>query len=293
VAFSEEPGYPKPPPADLASQMAGIRHDAERLQLVERSFKTVLEADTHQDAKAGRILAAIAFLTAATVALFNNRHSPLLSTAELRQVLSDQLDPIVQPADLPTALDTLEQTLGQNFQLIVGFDMALWAFVVYIFCVLLGAGLYLYAIGPSFNVPFWFKHHRSLLFFKFIAGYSREDWNKEWSVSSTVSIRQIMINNYITETYLIARKTQYKVFLMSVGSFLFRFALMAFVPLAVGLLEFDPSTKKLLVCAGLGAFFAAYIFANIFKTSRRLIDWLWMTLWVLALIGLLIWALYP
>lgn len=34
-----------------------------RIQLVETSFKTVLDLDLHEDAKAGRILSAIAFFT--------------------------------------------------------------------------------------------------------------------------------------------------------------------------------------------------------------------------------------
>gem|GEM_PF-3018068 len=36
-----------------------------RIQLVETSFKTVLASDLHEDDKAGRILSAMAFLTAA------------------------------------------------------------------------------------------------------------------------------------------------------------------------------------------------------------------------------------
>ena len=49
----------------------------DRLQLVEASFKTVLDADLHEDDKAGRILSTMAFLTAAAAAV--------LSAAEMVQ----------------------------------------------------------------------------------------------------------------------------------------------------------------------------------------------------------------
>ncbi len=271
--------------ADSESQV-DLSLDNDRLQLAERSFKNVLEADVHQDNKAGRILAAIAFLTAAATGLFNSQYSPSLNP-RLRESLANSLAPYVNPNNLKAASDSLEQSFKQNFQLF-GIDVALYSFVVYLLCVFVGVGLYLAAMGPSFNIPSWFKHHQSLLFFEAIAGYSREEWNAEWAKGkSTAEIHQKVFSNFVDETYLIAQKTRLKVALMSIGKLFFRLAVIALIPLSISLLKLDSNTAKLLIVGGVSVSLLTQIFRILIKPSKKIFDWYKLAFWGILTIGLI------
>ncbi len=179
------------------------------LKLAETTFKTVLDADVHQDNKASRVLSAMAFLTAATAAVFGRAYPA---------------SPLPQPLLLP--------------------GMALYlrplAFVCYISLILIGSALYLAALGPSLNIPPRLRADRtstevnSLLFFNMIAAIDEMSWQEVWK-RDVADLQRKMLESYIRESRLIAQKAQSKFVLMSLGSLSFRLALICLGILAATL----------------------------------------------------------
>jgi hypothetical protein len=267
---------------------AGIQ-DSDRLDLVEKSFKTVLDADIHQDNKAGRILSAIAFLTAAATTLFTRQYTPGMSKMQLNNILSQELSPYINAKLLPVAINSLEKKLSQNYQFVKIEDIALWSYWIYMLFVVLGAGLYLCALGPSFNISSSLRNNKnglpSLLFFEVIASSTVEEWNKEWDTQkSTGLIHQKMQENLQYETYLIAQKTRIKVTLMSIGSFCFRLSLASLIPLSASLFKIRPQTNLGLSLAGLSLVFFVYSYSISQKKSKKNFDKIAHKIWFLLTI---------
>lgn len=196
--------------------------DEHHLKLAEATFKTVLDADVHQDNKASRVLGAMAFLTAATAAVFGRAYP-------------------ASPAPAPLLLPS------------VPVDMRPIAFVCYLSLVLIGAALYLSALGPSLNIPIWLrsgedtKKVRSLLFFSTIADIDEHVWQEAWKKDSAELQRQ-MFNSYLNESRLIAQKAQSKFVLMSLGSLSFRVAIICLAVLAATLLP----GERMVIAVALG-----------------------------------------
>jgi hypothetical protein len=175
--------------------------DKNKLKLAETSFKTVLDANVHEDNKASRILAAMAFLTAAAAAVF----------ARAQSITTPQ--PIV-----------------------FGLAWAVASFSFYMFLVLLGSLFYLVALGPALNLPRSGKSGiQSLLFFQKIAEVATDQWEKHWKEKTAVQLEEEMTGNFVSEAYLIAEKARAKVTWMSIGSLFFRGAFLPLAALVIGL----------------------------------------------------------
>lgn len=197
-----------------------------KFELAEKSFKTVLDADIHLDNKASRILSAIAFLTIATVSIFAKIYS-------------------------------LKAESGVE---ILDYDLAIISFIAYILFVLLGSGLYLFALGPSLNIPSWLRNEskaneknnnkvKSLLFFNSISALTEETWFYYWQQSRN-QIQEEMLNNLIKESYLIAQKTKNKNDSMSLGSVFFRIAIACLIPLLASCLNVSSTVTWIYICTG-------------------------------------------
>jgi hypothetical protein len=217
-----------PDPPDLSNH----------LKLAETTFKTVLDADVHQDNKASRVLSAMAFLTAATAAVFGRAYPASVA-----------LPPLLLPG---TSLDLRPIT-----------------FVCYLILVLIGSALYLSALGPSLNIPPWLRARpgsrkvKSLLFFNAIASTDESSWQQLWARDSA-ELQRRMLESYIDESRLIAQKAQAKFVLMSLGSLSFRLALISLGVLAATLF----SGERLVFSFALSAC-ALICFVFAFTTWRR------------------------
>jgi len=200
-----------------------------------------LKADEHLDSKAGRILAAIAFLTAAATGLFGRLYNHNQKEVERSlDFVTDKFKHIVSYIYYPE---------------IWKIDASPFFFTLYVVFVLLGTVLYLYALGPSLNISSWFERRKgdevqSLLFFYKIAAVKLKDWQDKWdkiecNKNKLSKLRQEMLINFKVESYLIAQKTKAKHDLMSVGNFFFRVALIFFVLTSINLLKFVSEEKLL------------------------------------------------
>jgi hypothetical protein len=193
-----------------------------RFDLAEKSFKTVLDADIHIDNKAGRILAAVAFLTAACTAIFAKAYN-LPDPSRPRDVMD-----------------------------LAGLEVSLLSFSAFLLCILTGALLYLAALGPALNIPDSLKgaeHEvKSLLFFETIGDLTESSWVDHWGLQRTNRVWTVkpdakpedvlsleMTGNFLYEARLIAQKIQTKILFMGIGSFLFKLALVFLAPLVASL----------------------------------------------------------
>lgn len=206
----------------------------DRVKLVEASFKTVLDADLHEDDKAGRILTAMAFLTTAAAVIYN----------------------VAYPFNTPTTARGASLTL-------LSLNISVLALYLYIFFVLVGAIFYLGALGPSLNKPTKPKEEvPSLLFFHSIASLENEKWSDHWKDHSMKELQEQMVQNYIKECLLIAQKVNAKVTLMSWGSIFFRVAILFFVVLMAALFSPDSGVVGLVFLFGLFGLFFSFAFVS-------------------------------
>jgi hypothetical protein len=239
----------------------------ERIQLVEASFKTVLDSDMHHDDKAGRILSAMAFLTAAAAGIFSVAYNPGSSTT-LKQTLTQILLPYVSTAQLPSAVNSVAEGLQKPSLTIFGLSTPVLAFSAYIFFVLVGVALYLGALGPSFNRPSWYRRRSqevySVLFFQNIGALKEEAWSDYWlnGQNTLAQLQDQMVKNYIDECRLIAQKLQAKVTLMSLGSLSFRVAILFLVILMAALFSPNTGIVWLVLLLGLTGLFFSFTFVS-------------------------------
>jgi hypothetical protein len=240
----------------------------DKIKLVETSFKTVLDADIHQDNKASRVLSAMAFVTAAAAAIFNR----------------------VYPATPPPAF--LPSIIIPNV------DIRPLTFIAFIVCIVVGAAFYIAALGPSLNIPSWFKQKekpsndieniitpRSVLFFKFISELKQEEWDKYWKESDLQSIQQMIFSNYIKETWLIAQKAQAKFNWMSIGRIFFRLSF-AFLLILVASVLTDQKIFASFTTFGLVCLFAVFAYEAWRRPPRDGFPFMWVWI-VLAIVCLL------
>lgn len=72
----------------------------------------------------------------------------------------------------------------------------------------MGSGLYLFALGPSLNIPSWLRSRgnatredenqvRSLLFFDSISALSEESWSEHWKNKSPEEIQEQIVASFI------------------------------------------------------------------------------------------------
>ncbi|MGA2784696.1 MAG: hypothetical protein ABSF09_08375 [Candidatus Bathyarchaeia archaeon] len=171
----------------------------------------MIDMTRHEDEKAGRILAPMAFLTVAYAAIF----ASFLGNGVRFRYLS--------------------------------YDLITLVFLFYITCVTIGAVFLLEAFGPRFNLPKpWNssiskeaqlesgvqstsqKVPKSIFFFEHIAKEPREEWTKYFSNSPEV-LEQKAVDDLVFEIHLISEKVSTKVNFVRRGKFFFFLAMLFFV----------------------------------------------------------------
>ena len=257
-------------PAVAPKNTSSSQHvdDEPYMKLAEASFRTVLEADLHEDDKATRILSAVAFLTAVATGLFVSVYSSSPSEATLEQAL--------QPVQALNKLSSsqiaqIASQASQNLQKSPFITVAVVLFSLYILCVLIGAIFYLVALGPNLNIPNLNKSSKggidskeeqpasdkkhpsvketleSLLFFEKISKVDAVNWSEHWENKSTSDLHIEMIENYYRESFFIAQKTSDKVYLMRRGNAFFQIAVFLLFSLAAILLLSNPNLPSLVI----------------------------------------------
>jgi hypothetical protein len=265
-----------------------------RIGLAEKSFKTVMDADVHQDNKDGRILSAMAFMTAAAAAIFAKAYTPSINSDELNKILSTALSTYLDQTKIVNVVDDVVINLGKSGVKVFGIDISLIAFFFYILLVVLGFSLYLAALGPTLNLPDWFSNKKdsqegdkikSLLFFNAIAPLKEDIWKNYWQNTVEVDLQDAMTVNFINETLLIAQKTRVKFALMELGSFFFKGSLICLSILIASLFSFDPRIVWLVAWISVSLlFFMFYIETNKKAFGKSPIRLHWMIFSIVALI---------
>lgn len=211
-----------------------------KLALAQESFKAVLDSDVHLDNKASRTLSGMAFLTAAAAAIFARTSSAGFSRGDVLQSFTQILAKYATQPTGPIANELIANIDKPNI-FIFGISWPLAAFALYMFFAVLGALLYLAALGPSLNLPEFFRKVpegvSSLVFFKAIGELKSEVWKGHWNKKSAEELENDMLDNLIFETHLIAQKTVAKYHLMSTGSVFFKMAIVCLLYIVSGFLS--------------------------------------------------------
>lgn len=160
----------------------------DRLDMAETMFRSVMDVDTHLDNKAQRTLGAIAFLTAATAAIFTTAYKPVVVRTSLGNVpvamasaaaspqasaatgvapvVAAEVQQIAEPMpigsrgaarDVRARLDSAlvsapTQYARGRFRQFWGFATPLICFFGFVVSVLVSVALYLAALGPTFHL---------------------------------------------------------------------------------------------------------------------------------------------
>jgi hypothetical protein len=224
---------------------------AKRFDLSEKLINGLLAANEHLDDKAGRILGAMAFLTAAAAAIFTKAYSPSPPSEMIRRRLYDVL-PATVGVDVTNAINRVSWDVPHAT--ILGFEWSLVTFAVYMLLVFVGAVLYLTALGPFLNIPKAWKERSkrepSLLFFYFVAEQSEPDWAGQWSEEKSADLEARITSNQIYESRMIAQNARAKYTYLSVGSIFFIMAIFCLMALIAGILTADNRIAWLLTTIG-------------------------------------------
>lgn len=242
------------------------------LKVAETTFKTVLDADVHQDNKANRILSAMAFLTAAAAQIF--------ARAYVQPVAGQQVGSI-------STISILGLTV----------NVPLAAFAAYILFVLLGVLVYLNALGPPLNISSRLQARgsspstnkvSSLLFFDRIGETSANTWQQHWRETETSALCHQMTENYIFESHLIAEKAKTKVTFMSLGSNLFKTAIPFLSPLVMSMFSAEVRWFWFSALLGFTAWSGAFAL-EAWRPPQRPRRWfrVWAGLAILSLMGII------
>lgn len=184
---------------------------ARKLRVVKQIFDHVIDMTRHEDEKAGRILAPMAFLTVAYAAIF----ASFLGNGVRFRYLS--------------------------------YDLITLAFLLYIACVTIGTVFILEAFGPRFNLPkLWkssipkeaqlesgvqstrLKVPKSIFFFEHIAKEPREEWTEYFSNSPEI-LEQKAVDDLVFEIHLISEKVSTKVNFVRRAKVFFFLAMIFFI----------------------------------------------------------------
>lgn len=187
-----------------------------RYLITQEVFERPIEMTRHEDEKAGRILASIAFLTAAAAAVFS---------ALLNKGLK------------------LEFSLSCSLRI----DLIPVCFAVYIVFVVFGTILMLEAFGPSLELPkVWRKSVRSeeagseetfepqsILFFEKISEEDRNQWISYFDSRTVKDILTKACNDHVFEAHLVSTKVRKKVRRIKWGKRFFYLAMVMFAALVL------------------------------------------------------------
>jgi hypothetical protein len=220
------------------------------IDLSEKVITDTLEVNQHFDDKASRILSAMAFLTAAAAAIFTKAYSPSPPAELIRPDFTNAINKVSW--DMPHA------TLG-------GIEWSLVSFSLYMLFVLVGAVLYLTALGPFLNISqAWRREIRpdrstdkslklsSLAFFYFISEVDEKEWEEYWKppVRTPENLQEELADNYIKEARKVAQNAKVKYTYLSVGSLFFIVAIFFLMALIAGLLSTDNRVVWFLTMVG-------------------------------------------
>lgn len=219
------------------------------MELSEKAINVVLDVDKHFDDKASRILSAMAFLTAAAAAIFTKAYSPIVPADMIRRKLYEVVPAL--PPDVTNAINKVTWEVPQAS--IRGIEWSLITFSVYILLVLVGAILYLTALGPFLNIPEAWRREispdrsadkkkrlSSLLFFYFIAEVDQQEWEAYWTQDRTpAELQNEITDTYIKDSRKIAQNAKVKYTYLRVGSLFFIVAIFFLMALVAGMLSAD------------------------------------------------------
>lgn len=180
-----------------------------RYEITKEVLERTLDVTKHEDEKAARILASIAFLTLATASIFSTFQN-------------------------------------KGIKLEFSIDLILLFFVSYMLFVILGTIFMLNALGPSFELPKpWGKSAesqenveketykpKSIFFFKKIF----EEDRKQWVNYFEGNLYEILVkacNDHIFEAHLISTKVERKVKSIDYGKIFFLGAMFIFILLMI------------------------------------------------------------
>ena len=171
----------------MANTVDGDADGTSVLQLLQGSYKEVLDAVKHQDDKIGRLFAGVSFLTAASLAMANLGGSRYLSQT------------YVDGPDVPLAMLTLTSFLVvivTSVMLLVG-SLATPLRV---------PGL---ARGPRSRNVDWVGTEASQIYFSEISRVSTKEWEAKWK-APIASLERELVQTLVGETHNLAVRTQFK-----------------------------------------------------------------------------------
>ena len=239
-----------------------VQSEPKLIDLSEKVITGTLDVDQHFDDKASRILSAMAFLTAAAAAIFTKAYSPSPPSELIRRKIYEVLPAMAGP-DVTNAInkiswDVPHATLG-------GIEWPLVSFSLYMLFVLVGAVLYLTALGPFLNISqAWRREIRpdrstdkslklsSLAFFYFISEVDEKEWEEYWKppIRTPEKLQEELTDNYIKEARKVAQNAKVKYTYLSVGSLFFIVAIFFLMALIAGLLSTDNRVVWFLTMVG-------------------------------------------
>jgi hypothetical protein len=227
------------------------------LDMIQFTYKEVLDATKHQDDKIGRVITAVSFLTAASLALAG------LASAGL---LSRNFD--VAPLTVPIAVIAL------------GLFLVGVVFTVVVLVAGLGTPLRLPGLARSSTAPVrWASHEAqaSPLYFAEISKLTLAEWTLKWR-ADTDALKSEQFDSLIGETHNLAVRTNFKYDRFREAIAIFS---LAFVSLAAAIVlvftaatqptdAHPPATVHLYAASrtALGLVFAFYCLIQIFVRFR-------------------------
>lgn len=181
----------------------------DKTELLEASYKEVLDATKHQDDKIGRLLTAIAFLTAAALALAN-----LGSGRYIRA----------------------EFDFGAS-----SYKLGMLALAVFLICVFLSVVLLVTSFATPLRLPGlkspetgtapavkWVNGVKgSQIYFSEIAALSLDKWEKKWS-GTKLQLEEERAQSLLLETHNLSVRTNFKYLRTSEGISVFAIAMLGF-----------------------------------------------------------------
>jgi len=176
-----------------------------KYHITREVFDRCMEMTKHEDEKAGRILASMAFLTVAAAAIFST---------------------------------FLNKGLKLEFSLFCSqsFDLIPMCFGCYVFFVIIGTMLTLEAVGPSFEVPKLWRAEKyepkSIFFFEKISETDTNEWMNYFGRPNDEILAKAC-NDHIFEAYLVAIKVRRKVRRIIWGKRFFYVAVIVLMALVV------------------------------------------------------------
>jgi hypothetical protein len=199
---------PEHDPSDRADQQSAIQSsDSRLLELLQTSYREVLDATKHQDDKVGRLLAATAFLTAASLALAN----------------------LVGGNALPRRFSLHGESLPA---------MSLLSLGAFLLCIIFAAAMLLNSISTPLKIPSFADDPSntktmqpggrfSQIYFYSIAGASRAQWEKKWG-GDVLELEKQLPGMYTREVQNIAVRADFKYNRTNEGVAVLNLALLAF-----------------------------------------------------------------